>query len=75
MIYKYFKVSDTDESVLDVDKFLNVKLKSFNMRSVGTIIVMEKQLDDEMLGYLYSRQLQQSEQLKPLLPLYTQATV
>ena len=53
MIYDYFKVSDTDESVLDRNEVLNVELRndnieSFHMRWDETIIAMMK-LPDEGL--------------------------
>ena len=73
MIYEYVKVSDEDESVLDFDEILKVELKNdnvqpFNARWDETIIAMKTQLDDEMLEK-YQRQLQQSEQLKPMRSL------
>ena len=76
MIYEYFKVSDTDESVLDLDEILKVELKNNNVQSFTvrwdvTLIAMKK----EILDNLYYRQLQQSEQPEPFLPLYIQDTV
>ena len=72
MIQEYFKVSDTDESVLDLNELLKVELKndnvqSFNTRWEQTIIAMKKQPDDEIVeNFLNYRQLQQSRQLKPV---------
>ena len=59
---------------------LNVELKSddvqsFNTRWDETIISMKKQPDDEHLQHLYYRQLQQSEQVMPLLSLCIPGTV
>ena len=58
MIYEYFKVSDTDESVLDPHEILKVELKNDNVQSVNTrwdetIISMKKQPDDEILEYCF----------------------
>ena len=80
MIYEYLKDSDADESFLDLNENSKVELEndnvqSFNTRWNETIIAMQKQPDDEMLGILCYRQLEQSEQLKPLLSLYIQDTV
>ena len=79
MIYEYFKVRDTDESVLDLNVILQVELKndnvlSFNTRWNETIISMKKQPDEEILENLNYRQLQKSEQPKPLLSPYIQDT-
>ena len=57
MIYEYFKVSDTNESVLDLDEILKVELENdnlqpFNTRWDETIIVMKKQPDEEILDNL-----------------------
>ena len=67
-------VSDTYESVLDLDEILKVEL-SFNTRRGETILAMKKQTREEILDNLYYRQLQRSEQQKPLLSLYIQDTV
>ena len=80
MINEYFKVSDTDESFLDLNEILKVELKNdnvqlFHTRWDETIIATKKQPDDDMLGHLCYRQLQLSEQLKPSLSLYIQDTV
>ena len=80
MIYEYFKVGETDESVLDVNEICKVEMKndnvqSFNTRWDETIIVMKKQPDGEILENLFYRHFQQSEQRKPLLSLYIQDTV
>ena len=77
MIDEYSKVSDKDESVLDLNEILKVELKndnvqSFNSRWDETIIAMKKQPDYEILKNLLYRQLQRLEQLKPLLSLYIQ---
>ena len=53
MIYEYFKVSDKDESVLDLNEILNVELKNDNTKSSNTrwgetIILMKKQSDEEI---------------------------
>ena len=58
MIYEYFRVSDTDESVLDLNVMLKVELKNDN----EDIIAMKEQPGGEILAVLFSRQLQQSEQ-------------
>ena len=55
MIYEYSKVSDTVESVLDLNEIWKVELKSDIVQSIITrwdeiIIAMKKQPDDEMLG-------------------------
>ena len=80
MIYEYFEVSDTDESVLDLGSIMKVELKndnvqSFNLRSDETMLPMKKQPDEEILGNVLYRQLQESEQLNPLLSLYIRDTV
>ena len=80
MIYEYFEVSDTDESVLDLGSIMKVELKndnvqSFNSRSDETMLPMKKQPDEEILGNVLYRQLQESEQLNPLLSLYIRDTV
>ena len=80
MIYKSFKVSDADESVLDHNEILMVELKndnvqSFNTRWNETIIAMKKQTYEEILETILFRQLQLSDQQKPLLSLYNQDTV
>ena len=54
MIYEYFKVSDTDESVLHFNETLKVELKndtvqSFNARWDEIIIAMKRQPDEEIL--------------------------
>ena len=58
MIKEYFKVSDTDEFVLDLNEILKVVLKigiftSFNTRWEEAIIAMKKLSDDEILEILY----------------------
>ena len=75
IICEYFKVSDTDESVLDLNEILKVEMKndnaqSFNTRWEETVIAMKYDPDDEIWDFVYHRQLQLSEQLKSLLPLY-----
>ena len=80
MIYEYFKVSDTDESVLDLNDILKVEFKtdniqSFNARWDENIIAIEEQPGDEILENFCYRQLQQAEQSKPWLSLYSQDTV
>ena len=56
MMYEYFKVSDTDESVLDLNKILKTELKNDNVQACNTrwdetIIAMKKQPDDEILEF------------------------
>ena len=51
---EYFKVSDSDESVLDLNEILKGELKndnvqSFNTRREETMVVMKKQPDDDIL--------------------------
>ena len=51
MMYEYFKVSDKDESVLDLNELLEVELKSDNVQSFNTrwdesIFAMEEQLEE-----------------------------
>ena len=80
MIYEYFKVSDTDESVLDLNDILKVEFKtdniqSFNARWDENIFAIEEQPGDEILDNFCHRQLQQSEQSKPWSSLYIQDTV
>ena len=80
MIYEYFKVSDPDESVLDLHEIKKVEWKndnkqSFNTRWDETISAMKKQPSEGILEKLFYREEQQSEQLKPLLSLYIQDTV
>ena len=65
MIYEYFKVSDTHESVLDLHEILKVELKDDNIPSFSTgwdetIIAMKKQADDENFEKWSYRQLQHS---------------
>ena len=57
-----FKVSDTDESVLDLNENLNVELGEWN----ETIIALKEQ------DNLYDRQLEQSQEPRPLLSPYIQ---
>ena len=45
----YFKVSDKDESLWDLNGFLEVKLKNDNVQSFETIIAMKKQPDEAIL--------------------------
>ena len=70
MIYEKFKVSDRDESVLDLNETFKVELKSDRVQSFNTcwveIIAKKKQRDDEILENLCHRQLQQSEQPEEL---------
>ena len=52
MIYEYFKVSDTDESVVDFNDILKVAVKNesvqpFNTRLDDAIIAMEKKPADD----------------------------
>ena len=54
MISEYFKVSDTDESVLVLNEILKVELKngnvwSFNTRWDETTIAMKKQPDEQIV--------------------------
>ena len=56
-------------------RFLNVEMKndnaqSFNTRWEETVMTMKYDPDDEIWDFVYHRQLQLSEQLKSLLPLY-----
>ena len=65
MFFESLKVSDTDESVLDLNEILKVEMKNDNMQPFSTrwdetIIAMMKQPDVEILGNLYHHQLQQS---------------
>ena len=61
MIYDYFKVSDTDESVLDFNEILKVELKTYNVvQSIKTRwdeakIAMKRQADEEILENLHCR--------------------
>ena len=80
MMYEHFKVSDTDESVLDLNEMSEVELENdhvllSNKRPDETVLVMKKQPDEDSLEHVYHRQLQKSQQLKPLLSLYIQDTV
>ena len=59
MIYEYFNVSDTDESILDLNEILKVELKNDNIQSPSTrcdetIISLKKQPDEEILDRLPS---------------------
>ena len=54
MIYEYFKVSYTDESVLDFNGILKVELKIDSVQSISTrweetMIAMKKQPEEEIL--------------------------
>ena len=76
MIHEYFQARDRDEPVWDLNEMLNVELKHDNKQSLKTrwdetIIAMKTQPGKNV----YHRQLQQSEQLKPLLSLCIQDTV
>ena len=56
MIHKYFKVSDTDQCVLDLNENLKVELKNdnvqlFNTRWDETINAMRRQPDEEILVF------------------------
>ena len=80
MIYEDFKVSDFDESVVDLNEILKVDSKNENVKSLNTrwddtLIARKKQLHNEIQDNLYYRQLQQSEQLKPLLSPYVQGSL
>ena len=61
MIYEYFKVSDTDKSVVDLNEILKVEFKndnwqSFNTRLDETIIAMRGSgPDDEILDNVCCR--------------------
>ena len=60
MIYDYFKVSDTDESVFDFNEILKVELKTHNVQSIKTRwdetkIAMKRQPDEEILENLHCR--------------------
>ena len=82
MIYEYFisrSVTQTNPSRTLIEIF-KVELKNVNeqwfiTRWDETIITMKKQIDKEILDNLCYRQMQQSEQVKPLLSLYIQDTV
>ena len=79
MVYEYFNLSDTDESVLELHEIWKVELQDdkvhpFNTRWDETIITMKKQADEEILDDSFHQQLQQLEQLH-LLSLYIQDTV
>ena len=59
MIHEYFKVSDTDESVLDFNEILKVELKNYNVHSFNTrweepIIAMKRQPDEEILDNFFT---------------------
>ena len=45
MIYEYFQVSDTDESVLDINEILNDNVQSFSRPWDETMTAMKKQLE------------------------------
>ena len=73
MMYENPKVSDRDESVLDLTEIVKVELENDNVQSLSTrcdetIIAMNKQSDDEILEMLLYRQHQHSGQLKPWHP-------
>ena len=53
----------------------NDSVQSFNTRRDETTIAMKTEPDEEILEKILFRQLQQSEQLKPLLSLCIQDTV
>ena len=74
LIFEYFKVSDADKSVLELNEILTVELKNDNAQSSNTRWD-ETKPDEEILETEYCRLLQQSEQLKPLLSLCIQDTV
>ena len=66
MICEYFKVSDTDESVLDFNEILKVEMKTYNVQSIKTRwdetkIAMKRQPDEEILENLHCRHLAQPE--------------
>ena len=70
----------TDVSVLDLNDIVKVELKNDNVQRFNTgwnetIIAMNKEPDEEILDKTCYRQLQQSEQQKPLLSLHIQDTV
>ena len=60
-----FEVSDTDESVLDLNEILKVELGEW----IETIIALKEQ------DNVYDRQLEQSQQPRPLLSPYIQDIV
>ena len=56
MIYEYFKVHGTDDSVLDLNEILKVELKNDNIQSSNTRvdetkIAMKMQFDEEILEF------------------------
>ena len=75
-----FKVSDTDESVLDLNEIVEGRIKERQRASVQDATGRnhprhEKQPGDDIQEILCYRQLQQSVQLESLLSLYIQDTV
>ena len=86
MIDDYFKRSDTDDSVLDLNEILKVEFKNDNTQSFSTRwdetkivmktkIAMKKLPAEEILENYNFRQLQQSDHLKLLMSLHIHDTV
>ena len=58
MIYEYFKVYGTDDSVLDLNEILKVELQNDNIQSSTTrwdetMIAMKMQFDEEILEFFF----------------------
>ena len=69
MIYEHFKISDTDDAVLDTSDLPNIELRgdsvqTFHTKWDETASAMQKQSDEQLLENLYFRRLEKSEQLK-----------
>ena len=69
MIYEHFKISDTDDSVLDTSDLPNIELRCDSVQTLDTkwdetASAMQKKSDEQLLENLYFR-LEKSEQPKP----------
>ena len=70
MIYEHFKISDTDDAVLDTSDLLNIELRCDSVQTLDTkwdenASAMQEQSDEQLLENLYLGRLKKSEQPKP----------
>ena len=77
MIYKYFGVTGTHESMLDVTHLMEVTPRADDVQGVATrwhevLVSMKEMPQDNVLESLYKMRRRDSEQLKTILALYDQ---
>ena len=74
-IFERVKISDSDGTVLDLSELENDHVQSFDTRWDDTVFSTREQPDDEVLEYLFFRQLDKGDQLKQLRAFYIQDIV